>query len=181
MGLLTKDEEKRFPKEREVLAIESSEDTNEEDNVQAEEPPRRTARGPVQMDVVATREQPESRSAKRHNLIADSGEGQRPKSWMVETHVIEIRMLRIRAKLKKKANRMRVVSDSLDSSVAKSDAAASMTDEEKREEPTIQVIVGSFESIGRSLDGRTSRTFGGRVGDSKSNSTTFGADAVNGD
>ncbi|OAE34508.1 hypothetical protein AXG93_1299s1220 [Marchantia polymorpha subsp. ruderalis] len=54
----TKDEEKRFPKEREVRAIESSEDTDEEDNVQPEESPQRTARGQFQVDVVATREQP---------------------------------------------------------------------------------------------------------------------------
>ncbi|OAE21095.1 hypothetical protein AXG93_3661s1200 [Marchantia polymorpha subsp. ruderalis] len=33
------DEEKQILKEREVLAIDSSEDTDEEDNVQPEEPP----------------------------------------------------------------------------------------------------------------------------------------------
>lgn len=33
-----KDEEKQILKEREVLAIDSSEDTDEEDNVQPEEP-----------------------------------------------------------------------------------------------------------------------------------------------
>ncbi|OAE19347.1 hypothetical protein AXG93_3548s1000 [Marchantia polymorpha subsp. ruderalis] len=89
MGLLTKEEEKRFPKELEMLANESSEETEDEDDVQPEEPSRRTARGSVQ------------------------------------------------ARPKKKANRGRVVSDSLDSNVSKTDAPASTTDEEKREEPTL--------------------------------------------
>ncbi|OAE29430.1 hypothetical protein AXG93_4548s1070 [Marchantia polymorpha subsp. ruderalis] len=43
MGLLTKSKEKRFLKE--VLIVKSREDTEEEDNVQAEEPPKRTAQG----------------------------------------------------------------------------------------------------------------------------------------
>lgn len=56
MGLLTKEEEKRFPKELEMLANESSEETEDEDDVQPEEPSRRTARGSVQVNVVAISE-----------------------------------------------------------------------------------------------------------------------------
>lgn len=152
MGLLTKDEEKRFQKEREVMAIESSEYTDEEYtdeeyNVQPEEPPQRTTRGPVQVDVVATREQPERRPTKRRKVIADNGEGRRPELRMAETQVTRIRMLRTRAKPKKKANRRRIVSDSSESSVAKSDVAASKTDEEKREEPTLQAVEGRPSGI----------------------------------
>ncbi|OAE32314.1 hypothetical protein AXG93_3103s1010 [Marchantia polymorpha subsp. ruderalis] len=85
MRLLTKEEEKRFLKEREILAIESSEETDEENDVQSKEPPRRTARGPVQVNVLAIREQPERRLVKRRKIIANSGEGRRLKSRMAET------------------------------------------------------------------------------------------------
>ncbi|OAE32412.1 hypothetical protein AXG93_3671s1310 [Marchantia polymorpha subsp. ruderalis] len=100
VGLLTKEEEKRFSKEREILAIESSKKTEEEDNVQPEVPPKSTTRG----------------------LVQESG------SQGFE------------AMPKKKANRGSVVSDSLDSSVAKTDVAALTTDEEKNDEPTLQAL-----------------------------------------
>lgn len=59
---------------------------------------------------------------------------------MAETKVTEIRLSKTQARPKKKANRGRVVSDSLDSNVSKTDAPASTTDEEKREEPTLWVV-----------------------------------------
>ncbi|OAE30296.1 hypothetical protein AXG93_3964s1090 [Marchantia polymorpha subsp. ruderalis] len=55
MELLTREEEKRFPKKREILTAESSEST-EDDTRQPSIPPQTTVRGPVQMDVVQRRE-----------------------------------------------------------------------------------------------------------------------------
>ncbi|OAE19349.1 hypothetical protein AXG93_3548s1020 [Marchantia polymorpha subsp. ruderalis] len=49
MGLLTREEEKRFLREREILAAESSEGTEDEDNSQPQIPPQTTARGLVQI------------------------------------------------------------------------------------------------------------------------------------
>lgn len=99
------------------------------------------------MDVVAIREQPERRPAKRQKIIADSEEGQRSESRMAETQVTEIRLSKTRAKPKKKANRGRVVSDISDSSLAKTNAAASTTDEEQRKEPTLRVEEGGSLAI----------------------------------
>lgn len=47
MGLLTKEEENRFPKDCKILAIESRKETEEEDNVRTEMPPQSIARGLV--------------------------------------------------------------------------------------------------------------------------------------
>lgn len=47
MELLTKEEEKRFPKELKVLAVESSEGIEEEDNSRPKIPPQTTTREPV--------------------------------------------------------------------------------------------------------------------------------------
>ncbi|OAE20806.1 hypothetical protein AXG93_1748s1110 [Marchantia polymorpha subsp. ruderalis] len=55
MGLLTKKEEKRFPKEQEIWTAESKEGT-ENDISQPSIPPQTTARGPVQVEVVRRRE-----------------------------------------------------------------------------------------------------------------------------
>lgn len=142
MELLTKEEEKRFSKEREMLAIESSEETEEEYDVEFEETFQRTTRRPFQVDVVAIREQLDRRLAKRRKLIADSGEGRRPKSRIAETQVTGIRLSKTPTKPKKKVYHERVVSDSSDRSVAKTDAAISMTNEEKREEPTLWIEEG---------------------------------------
>ncbi|OAE23091.1 hypothetical protein AXG93_2590s1010 [Marchantia polymorpha subsp. ruderalis] len=64
MVLLT-EEEKRFLKEWEVLVVESSERTEEEDNSRLIGPPQTTAGGPVQVDVLPMPERPERRLAKR--------------------------------------------------------------------------------------------------------------------
>lgn len=61
---------------------------------------------------------------------------------MAETQITRIRSSKTRARSKKKINRERVVFDSLDSSVAKTDVAASTTDEVKGEEPTFWVMEG---------------------------------------
>ncbi|OAE21424.1 hypothetical protein AXG93_3954s1140 [Marchantia polymorpha subsp. ruderalis] len=61
--------------------------------------------------------------------------------------VTEIRLSKTRAKPKKKANRGRVVSDISDSSLAKTNAAASTTDEEQRKEPTLRVEEGGSLAI----------------------------------
>lgn len=73
MGLLTK-EEKRFPKEREILAIEFSEGIEEEDISRPRIPPQTTARGLVQVDHLPTRERPEQRLAKRRKVVTDDKE-----------------------------------------------------------------------------------------------------------
>lgn len=65
MGLLTKSEEKQFSKEQEVLTLDSDEGTEEENDVQAKEPPQRTARGPVWVNVVIMEDELERRLAKR--------------------------------------------------------------------------------------------------------------------
>ncbi|OAE24159.1 hypothetical protein AXG93_2752s1740 [Marchantia polymorpha subsp. ruderalis] len=85
MELLTKSEEKRFPKERKVLTVESGEDTEQEDNAQSEEPPRSTTRESIQVDIVSTEKQSERRLAKRWKVVDDKGEVQRPESRMAET------------------------------------------------------------------------------------------------
>ncbi|OAE21421.1 hypothetical protein AXG93_3954s1110 [Marchantia polymorpha subsp. ruderalis] len=139
MGLLTKSEEKQFSKERKVLTIEFGKDTDKEDNVQAEEPPRRTRRGLVHLDVVSICEQLDKRPAKRRKIVDNSGEDQRPESRMIETQVTQIKMPKRRARPKKKANHKMVVSESLESSVAKSEAAASTIDEDGREEPNLRI------------------------------------------
>lgn len=99
-----KNEEKHFSKEWEVLTIESGEDTEEEDNVQAEEPPRRTIQGPDQVDVVMTRDQSDRRPTKRRKVVENSGAGRRPESRMVDAQVTHLRMPKRRARPKKKAN-----------------------------------------------------------------------------
>lgn len=96
------------------------------------------------VDVLAIRKQPDRRLAKRWKITADSGEGRRLELQMAEIQVMGIRSSKTRARPKKKANRGRVVSDSLDSSVAKTDAAASTTNEEKREESTLWALEGGF-------------------------------------
>lgn len=65
-----REEEKRFPREREILTAESSEGT-EDDICQPSIPPQTTARGPVQMDVVQRREKPKRRLAKRRKVVSD--------------------------------------------------------------------------------------------------------------
>ncbi|OAE28913.1 hypothetical protein AXG93_4891s1020 [Marchantia polymorpha subsp. ruderalis] len=70
MGLLTKEELRRFPRERELLTAESSKRT-EDDTRQPSIPPQTTARGPVQVDVVQRQERPEKRLAKRRKVVSD--------------------------------------------------------------------------------------------------------------
>lgn len=74
MGLLTKKDEKQFPQERGILAIESSKGTEEEDNVRTEVPSQQIVHKPVQVDVLPTRERLEKRLAKRWKVIADDEE-----------------------------------------------------------------------------------------------------------
>lgn len=74
MGLLTKAKEKRFLKEWKILAIESSEGTEEENNGRPRVSSQTTARGPVQVDVLPTGERPERRMAKRRKILTDDEE-----------------------------------------------------------------------------------------------------------
>ncbi|OAE25594.1 hypothetical protein AXG93_3355s1000 [Marchantia polymorpha subsp. ruderalis] len=73
MGLLTREEEKRFPRERESFTVESSEGT-EDENPSPAIPTHTTARGPVQVDVVPRQEQPERRVAKKRKVVSDDKE-----------------------------------------------------------------------------------------------------------
>ncbi|OAE30676.1 hypothetical protein AXG93_1422s1000 [Marchantia polymorpha subsp. ruderalis] len=70
MGLLTREEEKRFSKERKFLTAESSEGT-EDDTRRPSIPAQTTARGPVQVEVVRRREKPERRVTKRRRVVSD--------------------------------------------------------------------------------------------------------------
>ncbi|OAE24578.1 hypothetical protein AXG93_2415s1600 [Marchantia polymorpha subsp. ruderalis] len=70
MDLLTRGEEKRFPREREILTAESSEWTEDDDRLPSI-PPQTTAQGPVQVDVMPRRERPERRLAKRRRVVSD--------------------------------------------------------------------------------------------------------------
>ncbi|OAE27923.1 hypothetical protein AXG93_3309s1200 [Marchantia polymorpha subsp. ruderalis] len=70
MGLLTTSEEKRFPKEKEVLELESDEESEEQDT-QAEDIKRGAVRGLIRMEVVTTEEVSERRSTKRQKPIRD--------------------------------------------------------------------------------------------------------------
>ncbi|OAE30034.1 hypothetical protein AXG93_3893s1440 [Marchantia polymorpha subsp. ruderalis] len=82
-----KEKEKRFPKEREMLAIESSEGTEEEDNSRPCIPSHTTASGPVQVDILPTRERPERRSAKRRKVVNDDEEDLMLDSRKAETEI----------------------------------------------------------------------------------------------
>ncbi|OAE29857.1 hypothetical protein AXG93_1469s1010 [Marchantia polymorpha subsp. ruderalis] len=150
MVFLRKSEEKRFPKEQEVLTVESGEDTEEEDNVQAEEPLQRTAQGPVRVDVVTTKNPADRRLVKRRKVVDNSGVGQRPESRMAETQVTQLMMPKRRARPKKKANQS--------------------ADGRSR----------TFESLEQGSDEDRSRTFGGEDGNTTCKSFTFGANAIYG-
>ncbi|OAE20971.1 hypothetical protein AXG93_267s1000 [Marchantia polymorpha subsp. ruderalis] len=69
MGLLTREEEKRFPRERKSFTVESSEGTEDENRSPAV-PTHTTAQGPVQVDVVRRQEQAERRVAKKKEGLA---------------------------------------------------------------------------------------------------------------
>ncbi|OAE21658.1 hypothetical protein AXG93_297s1010 [Marchantia polymorpha subsp. ruderalis] len=73
MGLLTTEEEKRFPRERESFTMESSEKIEDENRSPAV-PTHTTARGPVQVDVVQRQKQPERRVTKRRKVVSDDEE-----------------------------------------------------------------------------------------------------------
>ncbi|OAE21013.1 hypothetical protein AXG93_2258s1000 [Marchantia polymorpha subsp. ruderalis] len=66
MELLTKNKEKKFSKDREVLTLDTDEVTEEEDDTQAEESSQKIAEGPVRVDVLPVEEGPQRRPAKRH-------------------------------------------------------------------------------------------------------------------
>lgn len=66
---------------------------------------------------------------------------------MAEIQVTRIRSLKTRAMPKKKANWERVVSNSSDSCVVKTDAATLTTDEEKSDEPTLWVVEGEPSEV----------------------------------
>ncbi|OAE25215.1 hypothetical protein AXG93_295s1000 [Marchantia polymorpha subsp. ruderalis] len=70
MGLLTREEEKRFPREREILTVESSKRTKDNTR-QPSISLQRTARGLVQVEVVRRREKPERRLVKRMRVVSD--------------------------------------------------------------------------------------------------------------
>ncbi|OAE23108.1 hypothetical protein AXG93_2904s1000 [Marchantia polymorpha subsp. ruderalis] len=128
MELLTKEEEKQIPKDRDILAIEISGET--------------IAHGPVQVDVRPTRERLERRLAKKLKVLTDDEEDPILESRKAETKIAGIWQSRTQAMPKKKANRGLVVSDSSDSSVKKTDAVMLATAEDKKDEPTLQVLEG---------------------------------------
>ncbi|OAE26913.1 hypothetical protein AXG93_4148s1000 [Marchantia polymorpha subsp. ruderalis] len=89
-GLLTKAEEKRFPKEREILKVESNKGTEEEDNSRSRMPSRTTTSGIVQVDVLPTRERPKRRIAKRRKVMTDDKEDPLLESRMTDSEITGI-------------------------------------------------------------------------------------------
>lgn len=70
MDLLTKSEEKRFSKEKEVLELESNEDEeSEEEKARAKEITQAATRGPVRVEVVTAEEESERRPVKRQKIV----------------------------------------------------------------------------------------------------------------
>ncbi|OAE35190.1 hypothetical protein AXG93_2947s1070 [Marchantia polymorpha subsp. ruderalis] len=118
MGLLTREEEKRFPREREIFTVESSEGTEDENRPPAV-PTHTTARGPVQVDVVQRQEQPERRVAKRRKVVSDDEEELAQVVRRMDMDVIGARQQRACARPKKRAKRRRVTIEVSDSSVKK--------------------------------------------------------------
>ncbi|OAE23110.1 hypothetical protein AXG93_1856s1000 [Marchantia polymorpha subsp. ruderalis] len=118
MELLTREEEKRFPREREILTAESSEGT-EDDARPPSIPTHTTARGLVQVDGVQRREKPERRLAKKRKVVSDDEEGLAHEVRRVEMGFEGARQSRTRARPKKRANRRLVTAEVSDSSVEK--------------------------------------------------------------
>ncbi|OAE31789.1 hypothetical protein AXG93_3349s1030 [Marchantia polymorpha subsp. ruderalis] len=73
MRLLTKNEEKRFSKERKVLKLKSDENFEEKDDTQAKEILRGAARVPIRVKVVTVEKRSKRRSAKRQKCSHDRG------------------------------------------------------------------------------------------------------------
>ncbi|OAE26459.1 hypothetical protein AXG93_815s1210 [Marchantia polymorpha subsp. ruderalis] len=142
MELLTKEEKKRFPNQREVLAVESNEENKEENNSRPRIPPQTTARRPVQVDDLPTRERQELRLAKRRKVVTDDEEDLMLESRMAEAKIVVVWQSRTQARPKKKASRKLVVTKSSDSSVMKTIVAAIATVEDASVEPTQQVVEG---------------------------------------
>lgn len=103
MGLLTREELKRFLRERKILTAESSEGT-EDDNRRPSISPLMTARGSILMDVLPSRERPERRLAKRRKVVSDDKDDLALEVRRVETKVEVIKQSRTRARLKRKAS-----------------------------------------------------------------------------
>ncbi|OAE31206.1 hypothetical protein AXG93_4240s1050 [Marchantia polymorpha subsp. ruderalis] len=118
MGFLTREEEKRFPREREILTTESSEGTKD-DNRRPSIPPQTTAQGPVQVDVMLRRERLERQLAKSRKVVNDDEGDLALEVRRTETEVEVIRQSRTRARPKKRANRGLVTTKVSDSSVEK--------------------------------------------------------------
>ncbi|OAE32793.1 hypothetical protein AXG93_374s1200 [Marchantia polymorpha subsp. ruderalis] len=118
MDLLTREEEKQFPKEREILTAESSEGTKD-DTRRPSIPPQTTTRGPVQVEVVRRREKPKRRLAKRRRVVSDDEGDLALEVRRTETEVEVIRQSRTRARPKKRVNRELVAAEVSDSSVKK--------------------------------------------------------------
>ncbi|OAE33751.1 hypothetical protein AXG93_2492s1000 [Marchantia polymorpha subsp. ruderalis] len=123
MGLRTREEEKRFPMERDILAVESSEGTKEEDNSQPQIPPQTTARGPIKVEVLPNQEKPERRLAKTRKVVTDDEEDLMLEVRRAETEIEQIRQSRTRARAKRKATQGLVITEASDSSVEKTVAS----------------------------------------------------------
>ncbi|OAE32972.1 hypothetical protein AXG93_673s1490 [Marchantia polymorpha subsp. ruderalis] len=119
---------------------EDCEETEEEDNGRTRVPSQTTARGPIEVDVLPTRERQESQLAKKRKVLTNNEEDSILESRMEETKIAGIWQSSTCARPKKKANHGVVVSYSSDNSVEKTDATTLATTEEKKDEPTLQVL-----------------------------------------
>ncbi|OAE19010.1 hypothetical protein AXG93_2839s1050 [Marchantia polymorpha subsp. ruderalis] len=140
MDLLTREEEKQFSREWEILTTESSEGT--EDNTrQRSISPQTTALEPVQVDVVQRREKPKRRLAKRRKVVNDDEGDLALEVTRTEIEVDVIRQSRTRARPKKRANQGLVAAEMSDSSVEKTVASLVSTPEVAVGESTHSVNV----------------------------------------
>ncbi|OAE32233.1 hypothetical protein AXG93_4525s1140 [Marchantia polymorpha subsp. ruderalis] len=141
MGLLTREEEKRFPRERESFTEESSEGT-EDENPSPAILTHTTAQGPVQVDVVPRHEQPERRMAKKRKVVSDDEEELAHTVRRVDMEVSGARQHRARARPKKRAKRRMVTVEVSDSSVEKTVAPLVNTSEVANSEVMRSVELG---------------------------------------
>ncbi|OAE27639.1 hypothetical protein AXG93_3337s1010 [Marchantia polymorpha subsp. ruderalis] len=128
MGLLTREEEKRFPRERESFTVESSEGTEDENRSPAV-PTHTTARGPVQVDVVQRQEQPQRLVIKRRKVVSDDEEELANVVRRMDMDVSGAKQHRARARPKKRAKRRMVTVEVSNSSVEKTVAPIVNTSE----------------------------------------------------
>ncbi|OAE19719.1 hypothetical protein AXG93_411s1250 [Marchantia polymorpha subsp. ruderalis] len=136
MSLLTKSEEKRFPKEKEILESNKDEESEQEE-ARAEETILAASRGPVRVEVVTEQD---GRPAKRQKIAEFTVAARRSEAQMASSATTRFRMPKTRARSKKKAQHRVVLLESSESSVDMSKGIASSADEDAVEGDDLQTL-----------------------------------------